>query len=280
MKACIVLALLGVYVNTFALRISSSTEVLEDDKEERPGLAGQTFKTLPDLPTLTPDNKDEFPEWHKYYEKVYQQPVSGTVDLNTFTWFYKFAPIPNLESLINTGDYTFRMENLPYGAAIRFTGPPKYQNGLKEAPEKVVTRSAGVFVKRPWDEGCFQKPSIEVIRTNSGEGRREPRFGGCWFYHAVGSGFVINTDHTFDRKYVKFNRLGSDSDDSDISLVMDGRPGPGSPPGPYYITEIIKQTRINCNAPNAELFRGTVDSHKKCKNVYGSDYVLKFEEDM
>ena len=39
-------------------------------------------------------SKEAHPRWHDYFEKVYHEPVPSatTVDLNTFEWFYWFAP--------------------------------------------------------------------------------------------------------------------------------------------------------------------------------------------
>ena len=47
---------------------------------------------VPHLPTLTPDNRKTYPQWHAYFQRVYREPVSAPVDLNHFTWFYHCAP--------------------------------------------------------------------------------------------------------------------------------------------------------------------------------------------
>lgn len=56
---------------------------------------------LKNLPTLAPYNKNIYPKWHIYYEKVYNKPVDSIVDLNTFNWFYWDCPIDNIKKDIN-----------------------------------------------------------------------------------------------------------------------------------------------------------------------------------
>ena len=56
---------------------------------------------LDTLPILSPYNKNLYPLWHKYYEKVYNQPVETIIDLNTFNWFYWDCPIDNIKENIN-----------------------------------------------------------------------------------------------------------------------------------------------------------------------------------
>ena len=47
---------------------------------------------VPKLPILTIHNKSKFPQWHHYIQRVYHQTVTTPIDLNTFTWFYYYAP--------------------------------------------------------------------------------------------------------------------------------------------------------------------------------------------
>ena len=47
---------------------------------------------VPSLPVLTTKNTKQYPRWHTYVERVYGQSVSQPIDLNTFTWFYYYAP--------------------------------------------------------------------------------------------------------------------------------------------------------------------------------------------
>ena len=52
-------------------------------------------RTLTSLPTLNATNAAEHPQWHAYVRRLYGPAAAGMLplDLNTFTWFYWFAPL-------------------------------------------------------------------------------------------------------------------------------------------------------------------------------------------
>ena len=65
-----------------------------DESGEACNTKSQPFTgALPILQSAA-SSKEAHPGWHDYFEKVYHQPVPSatTVDLNTFEWFYWFAP--------------------------------------------------------------------------------------------------------------------------------------------------------------------------------------------
>jgi len=166
------------------------------------------------LPILTSDNHAEYAGWHDYYHRVYGTPV-GTeqqVDLNTFTWFYSFAPLPSdWVCAIRTIRPGWEQEKKPLdGALIRFTG-------RDDSPEVILSRS-GAFVKRPIDKSLLEDKYLEVLRTNHGDGAGET--SECWFYHTIGSGFWIKNEgvRRFGEQY---RHTGNDL----TELVMPVEPG-------------------------------------------------------
>lgn len=138
------------------------------------------------LPVLTSENHVEHAEWHRYFERIYGSPVRSIVDLNSFTWFYSFAPLPC--------DWVCTVRAIhpgwgddakpPDGTLMRF-------GGRDDSPEVILSRS-GAFVKRPIDQALLDDVYVEILRTNHGDGARES--GECWFYHTVGSGLWIKNE--------------------------------------------------------------------------------------
>ena len=141
------------------------------------------------LPVLAPSNKQEYLDWHKYFERVYNHPVDCNVDLNEFTFFYNDSPI-GIPRMYNY----FPQENQAW------TSPVPY------FPEHYI-RSIGFFVKRK--NSKIKKGKIEVIRTSfsnddamTGVGRiarKFPLFSSIgesklvWFFIVKGSGVFIDT---------------------------------------------------------------------------------------
>jgi hypothetical protein len=154
------------------------------------------------LPILTSKNLKEYAEWHEYYNHVYGQPVAAQVDLNTFTWFYSFAPLPS-KCVLNTFD---PKNKGPYiasedGTVVRFQGKWPPSKAARNWPEVIITKR-GAFVKRPVDSSVVEDKYIEVLRTNHGEGADETNE--CWFYHTTGSGFWIKNDPKQVRQVVNY----------------------------------------------------------------------------
>ena len=148
---------------------------------------------MPQLPVLTEANRDEFPSWHAYIERVYHQRISGdtVVDLNAFTFFYY-------------GDGTDPNDPVAAVLATPCTQvcvlrswpdrPPAYEGTLfvGDAGPEAGVGELGFFVHRP----AITKPrartcqSLEVmhVRTDWLGGE----FGISWFFHAVGSGVFLD----------------------------------------------------------------------------------------
>ena len=122
------------------------------------------------LPILTHQNKNEFPEWHEYYERIYKAPIQSNdchsdhncrVDLNKFTWFYWIAPFQNISSLhLAFCDWSDGLSEVPYGTP--WTGG---MYAWDWGPEHLLRR-LGFFVHRP---PTFQKEDtkVEVMRTTN-----------------------------------------------------------------------------------------------------------------
>lgn len=139
---------------------------------------------VPVLPVLTPRNRARWPKWHAYYEEVYGVPVQTVVDLNTFTFFYRFSPLC-VSPIRNT---------------LFFFGPTCHRNVAftTSIPEIVLTPETkiskkGYFVSRreypPIDK------RLEVIRARMPLQGRSINGGEsmcAWYYHAVGSGLFID----------------------------------------------------------------------------------------
>lgn len=131
---------------------------------------------LPHLPILTSDNYELHFDWHKYYTKVYGEPVTRPVDLNTFTWFYWFSPLGRIRVCSVNSIYIYRtnfMDNLPW---IGIYGPEK------------TLGAHGFFVKRPVRSALLSQRRLEVLRVRDSVGVER---GCCWFYHTVGSGVFV-----------------------------------------------------------------------------------------
>ncbi len=137
------------------------------------------------LPVLTPENAREEPAWHAYYERHFHQPVSLPVQLGTWTWFYKDAPLSKdleLRAVIPQ-----RFHTLPTGAHLVDLQCGKH---AREWPECILQQS-GRFASNPSARAALTAPWLEVMRTNAGAGATEEKRGEQWFYHAPGSGIFL-----------------------------------------------------------------------------------------
>jgi hypothetical protein len=149
--------------------------------------------TLPTLPILTKDNKDTYLEWHLYYETVYKESVSESVDLNHFNWFYWFSPLGNVETLKinewNNGKYG---KNAPLSwQNCKMNQPYIFNYNHNFSPETQLSK-VGFFVKRNINTNVVTKPFLEVYRTCQSVFVEK---GVCWFFLTIGSGY-----------YLKFNK--------------------------------------------------------------------------
>ena len=159
-------------------------------------------RTLTSLPTLNATNAAEHPQWHAYVRRLYGPAAAGMLplDLNTFTWFYWFAPLRLRHILLC--DWIDSYAEAPHGTP--WTG------GLAAwswGPEHLVRR-AGFFVhRRRWADDAYEAaPRLEVMRIGP-----IPRAGfdegaqAVWMYHAIGSGVLVRRD-SFARLEVRHVR--------------------------------------------------------------------------
>ena len=78
---------------------------------------------LPTLPILTPtkQNKEQYSDWHHYYETVYRHSVVNEVDLNTFGWFYWFSPLKYIPHLVLRSGNTSVPANTPFTFEVKLS---------------------------------------------------------------------------------------------------------------------------------------------------------------
>ena len=154
---------------------------------------------LPLLPILTSLNHSTYPAWHAYYKRVYGASVEDDVDLNTFTWFYSFAPIRiiptcvaprSLRRLLVDTAFVFRDRRMPFDPRRNIR------------PECIIGRH-GFFVTRN-QPTVLHKRLIEVMRTNAGEGATE--LFERWFYHLRGTGWWLSSS-VVRKTYAHTNHL-------------------------------------------------------------------------
>lgn len=143
---------------------------------------------VPRLPVLTALNKEEFPEWHRYYERVYhgEVPDDATIDLNEFTWFYWGCPLDVKPAFV------------PLLQAVR---KDEAWSG-DYAPESHYIR-IGFFVRReplPTPASFIGSRFIEVLHMAYAEVKAS------WFYAVKGSGIFLDTEAFPMRKVVVTGR--------------------------------------------------------------------------
>ena len=144
---------------------------------------------LPELPVLDPSNKDQHPEWHAYYERVYHGPVVEPIDLNMFSWFYWDAPFTEAQKAnvakLKSVAYGVK-KNVPY---IYVHPDENRRNSKRPVPAEIQAAKAGFFVHRDLTDAQLAGPVIEVMRTTDSIVYEH---GVIWFYVAIGSGFWLD----------------------------------------------------------------------------------------
>ena len=211
------------------LRKGVLCRVADDDTKQK------NTTIIDQLPTLTHQNKHEFPEWHEYYERVYKKPVQSNdchsdhicrVDLNKFTWFYWIAPFQNITSLnFAFCNWNDSLPEVPYGTP--WTGG---RDAWTWGPEHKLRR-LGFFVHRP---PTFQKEDakVEVMRTtNAFTDGVETQRSHAWFFHTIGSGVFLDPSelvflkqhyqkiHSVPRVELQYKFKSSSMDTWDTSLL-------------------------------------------------------------
>lgn len=155
---------------------------------------------LNSLPILDARNKNEFPEWHTYIQRIYGASVSLPIDLNKLTWFYWASPL-RLEH-IYLCDWVENSPQVPYGTPW-IGGIAAWKSG----PEHLVRRG-GFFVHRqPWrTQDYLQAARLEVMRVGPLDMVSPRTFkeeSQVWLYHAIGSGIFVRTG-VFSRLEVRY----------------------------------------------------------------------------
>lgn len=146
---------------------------------------------MPRLPILTASNVAAHPLWHDYISSVYHERISGdkTVDLNTFTFFYKDKPaITHLLSRdFDPCTKVCELRSWPNRVEV-------YEGTLFEGdsgPEGTVAEF-GFFVVRPFitraEALACQTLEVMHVRTEWLNGEH----GASWFFHTVGSGVHLS----------------------------------------------------------------------------------------
>lgn len=138
-------------------------------------------RVLPSLPVLTPstENRLSHREWHAYFESVYGEPVQQPVDLNTFEWFYNFAPL-HLYSYVAVS-ISSATDHLDQGALFYDDNPATITSAYAQF---------GLFVYRggaslKWQHGG----PVEVLHMAC---PHEDNGDTMWFYPLMGTGVFVN----------------------------------------------------------------------------------------
>jgi hypothetical protein len=209
------------------------------------------------LPVLSATNRTEHAEWHAYFERVYGEPVTSPVDLNTFTWFYHWAPRHPGRVV---GRYT-RVGEVPVDGPwmfVRHTGFDIHTALNYHNPETALSRQ-GFFVNRRLDNVSLTTGSrVEILRVSDYEVEQR------WFYIVRGSGIYIDLPCTVTRQpkpNVNDDRLMDGIQhgaifewfDSRLELVLRGYGGSGiSSPcvdGLRYSSGWSRPIPLNCHNP-------------------------------
>lgn len=147
------------------------------------------LEMLSGLPVLRPtrENRDLFPEWHAYFERVYGHPVRCDIDLNSFSFFYNDSPLG-----VPTKHNVWPRANQAWTSFVPYF-PEHYVGAI------------GYFVKRP-PAALPATGRVEVMRVAYAnadflrgvewlEASRLRRYGESkvsWFFVVVGSGVYID----------------------------------------------------------------------------------------
>ncbi len=168
---------------------------------------------IPSLPVLTTKNTKQYPQWHKYVERVYGQSVSQPIDLNTFTWFYYYAPfdppiVPRKkvsEKFFTLPHYVEPIHNIWTGE-LHFVHLPylqKYRTKLQLNSNDAYVSNRnismiclgleakshryGFVVRRNPIPEVYNKRYLEVLHVADNVNTNVQ-----WFWHTIGSGVFID----------------------------------------------------------------------------------------
>ena len=160
----------------------------------RPGCDDQCqANTLPVQPILTAANRDQYPLWHAYIERVYHRRLVGnqTIDPNTFSFMY--GGYQRRDALT---DHIFAVDGCASVCELEAwpNRQPVYDGSAfigDAGPENSVS-AFGFFVHRPFisAEAAAACSKLEVMHVYTDW--LDGEHGVSWFFHAVGSGVFID----------------------------------------------------------------------------------------
>lgn len=133
------------------------------------------------LPTLTnsASSRVEHAEWHAYVERVYGESVTDPVDLNTFRWFYNWAPLHLLK-------------RRPLG--VNDVALYHWRPNLYYCTGNMVCsyyKQYGYFVAKPsYNYGNVPSGRAEVLHHSC---IAEDNSTDVWFYYLPGSGVFLKS---------------------------------------------------------------------------------------
>lgn len=154
----------------------------------------EKYSIIPRLPVLTPHNRNQYIDWHKYYEQVYNKKIEHETDLNLFSFFYNFAPyrpIIKIVSGIPIIDKLFRPKTKLNSA----------WTGIWSSPESKLSQ-IGYMIYRPI--AALHTNVLEVARIDFTTHMFLPSEKYvAWFWIVRGSGIFIHfKDFPVDGKHI------------------------------------------------------------------------------
>ena len=140
---------------------------------------------VPPLPILNNTNKAQYSQWHTYIERVYGSPIVGstTVDLNTFNWFYWFAPFdpPIYPRVFLTQNGFNQHKKHPYSTNYDTFFQKQFWYFMSETKERLQTKSLSKIVPyltlQPND--AFVGKHFSLADTNRNLRSRLALYGFC-----------------------------------------------------------------------------------------------------
>jgi len=222
------------------------------------------LKIIANLPILTVNNRDKYLDWHEYYEKVYDNPVSYDVNLNNFTWFYWFSPIKfktdEIFIITSWNSVSQKTVDIPNNVAFLF----KYDSRSAE----YNIGNSGFFVKR--EKTKYNYNRLEVFRTIESVFVEK---GVCWFFVTIGSGYYLNSDikcFIGDRKNIngfkEMDPYNSMYNNNIQTLILET--GPFDITGLIEVVFLLEDKYTIANTASIPMYTGNENNYKVYKHKY------------
>ena len=214
---------------------------------------------LKTLPILTSDNVRDFPEWHAYYETIYNHPVQDRVDLNEFNWFYWFSPLGRCRHITATATNQCIPYDTPLVMNVNFEWKLTLKfffNEKNVVPPENIFAKIGFFVKRRAFNAVDKPPYIEVLRTNSSVFTET---GVAWFFVTRGSGIFLKSDPlkiVKNRKEFPFNEFnpGKTLNKHTLKSLVLTSPDFYEPLGLVEMIHVLKGKKLTSNKAKLKLY--------------------------